>query len=172
MKKMTEQSMSDWIAEVRLFAQCLHCLEVTIEDEDIILALTMGISHVYDMFIVTLDATPADQLDLHTVISRLLNKEFCHIIIAAAEEEKQEEATVTAALKPATPESKLLHITCYNCGNKEHYQANCPHLRTEVAEVAFTQAAMAMRTTSIIAASAFVEPVPSTARIVEIDEGW
>lgn len=60
MKKKANQPISQWIAKVCNLAQHLRDVSVTVDDEDIILALTMGLLHLYNLFIVTLDATPSD----------------------------------------------------------------------------------------------------------------
>ena len=161
MKKRADQPMSQWVAEVRNLAQRLHGIGVTVDDEDIILTLTMGLLAAYDTFVVTLDATPAQELDLYEVISRLLNKESRHVAVAAAEDKEVVTAAVARAAGPkrAKPSStaasqNLAHITYYNCGNKGHYQANCLERRAEAAKVAEAKAAI------------------SEKMIVEIDGGW
>lgn len=172
MKKKADQSMSAWVAEVRTLAQRLRGLGVSVDDEDIILALTMGLPRTYDMFVVTLDATAADDLNLHIVISRLLNEESRHAAVATAEEmERDEEAAVAAALKPAT--SKLERITCFNCGNKGHFQANCPHPRDNALKGSTTPAAALAAPKVPMAASAVVTMPKPGARIARvIEEEW
>lgn len=171
MKKKIDQPMSQWIAEVRTLAHRLRGIGVTVDDEDIILALTMGLPRSYEAFIVTLDSTPVDDLDLHAVISRLLNEESRHVAVAAAEEGEIEEPTAAVAVlkrtklpNPGDAAANLSRITCYNCANKGHYQANCPYPRTEVAKAAIVP----------VAASAVAAAYPRTgAKIVEvIEEGW
>lgn len=176
-KKKSDQSMSAWIAEVRTLAQRLRGLEVSVDDEDIILALTMGLPCTYDMFVVTLDATAATDLDLHAVISRLLNEESRHAAVVTAEEleKEEEEAAIAAALKPAA--SKLQRITCFNCGNKGHFQANCPHPRADVPKTSPAPVAAAAaldatpKPTAMTVRAGFTMPKPG-AKIVEIHEGW
>ncbi|GJF00313.1 hypothetical protein PsYK624_165980 [Phanerochaete sordida] len=168
-KLKPDQSMASYIAEVRTLAQRLRALGVTVNDEDIILALTMGLPRAYDMFVVTLDAMPTDELTLPNVISRLLNEESRHVAVATAEETLEESAAAAvtkAAAKRTAPSNaadaavRLARITCYNCGEKGHYQANCSSPRSApVAKVAEAHAA-----------SVVVAPRPTRSNIVEIDE--
>lgn len=44
MEKKTDETMLQWIAEVGNLVQCLSGIGVTVKDEDIILALTVGLS--------------------------------------------------------------------------------------------------------------------------------
>ena len=67
--------MSQWISEVRSLAYRLRKIDVIVEDEDVILVLTMGLPPSFDNFIVALDATDSSAITLENVISRLLNEE-------------------------------------------------------------------------------------------------
>ena len=70
MKKEKGQPMSQWIADVWLAAFHLWAIGVQIDDEDLILILTMGLPPFYKTFVVALDATPAHDLTLDNVILR------------------------------------------------------------------------------------------------------
>lgn len=137
MTKDPRTSMSSWIAIVRGLAFELekiedeyHGLKVTTtddaklinrqtRDEDVILVLTMGLPKEYDHFVTTLDATPRNDLTLEYVVGRLLNEESRQL---SAHPEKPAGAAFIAAKTPRPIEE----ITCFNCGAKGHYQANCP----------------------------------------------
>ena len=46
-----------------------------VSDEDTILALTMGLDKLYDLFIISINTTPPNQLTLNYIFSCMLNKE-------------------------------------------------------------------------------------------------
>ncbi|KDQ53807.1 hypothetical protein JAAARDRAFT_102437, partial [Jaapia argillacea MUCL 33604] len=73
--KKDSQSMVSWIADVRRNAFKLEDIGVKVEDEDLILVLTVGLPPAYKTFVVSLDSTPPDNLILEFVIAYLLNKE-------------------------------------------------------------------------------------------------
>lgn len=104
----------------------LRGIGVNIDDEDPILVLTMGLSPVYDTFVVSLDATPANQLLLDDVIARLLNEELRHTHSNDSETHKASVARAPSTRSDATRPPGLSHITCFMCGVKGHFQANCP----------------------------------------------
>src|ERR1700737_3342651 len=70
-----EKSMEAWIASVRDIAHRLEAANFEVKDIDLIIALTQGLPDCYDPFIVSLDATPIDQLNIDSVIAHLLNEE-------------------------------------------------------------------------------------------------
>ena len=74
--KGTKESMAAWIGRVKGFAYRLDDIEVSVSDEDCILALTNGLDDSYDRFVILLDITAADQLTLAQVLDRLLNEEM------------------------------------------------------------------------------------------------
>jgi len=75
MKKKKGQLMSQWIANVQNAAFCLCAIEVQIDNEDLILILTIGLPLAYKTFVVALDTTPAHNLTLDNIISCMLNEE-------------------------------------------------------------------------------------------------
>lgn len=129
-KKKNDLPMARWIADVRGLAFRLTNGGVTVDDEDIILVLTMGLPQSYDTLVVALDSTPSTQLTLEYVIQRLLNEEARHTVgnTEEGEEKVKSEAALSTSTKPAKRSEKtpLAHITCFNCGKKGHYQINCP----------------------------------------------
>lgn len=71
----TDHPMSTWISDVCRVARYLKTANVSCDDEDIILVLTLGLPPSYDNFVVTLDSTPAHELTLNYVIAHLINEE-------------------------------------------------------------------------------------------------
>ena len=91
MTKSEGQTMQAWIAAVKHIAYHLNQTSVPSdvvldkqlrnwirarEEEDIILTLTTGLGQEYEKLVITLDATPREQLTLDFVISWLLNEEL------------------------------------------------------------------------------------------------
>jgi len=137
-----EGPMQNFIAETRRLARQLADIGVTVYDEDMILVLTGGLPPSYEHFVISLDATHATHLTLDYVITRLLNEETRQIgLIPDAAPEPKSPNVAFAAYSPRSPRS-LLHITCFNCGKKGHFQMNCsePKKEKEMAASAFTDA--------------------------------
>jgi len=72
-----EHTMEAWIASVCDAAHRLEAADFEVKDIDLIVALTQGLPEEYFPLIVSLDATPIDQLDVDSVITQLLNEEQC-----------------------------------------------------------------------------------------------
>ena len=64
-----------WIPTVKHIAHQLTAVNVEASDKDIIIILTLGLSPSFKNFIITLDATPPEQLTLDYVTTHLLNEE-------------------------------------------------------------------------------------------------
>ena len=58
-------------------AQPLDSVDVTVTDGDIILAITSGLPHLYDSFLISLDAASDDNYMLPHVIAHLVNEYQC-----------------------------------------------------------------------------------------------
>jgi gag-polypeptide of LTR copia-type len=123
MKMKDGQRMASWIADVRGVAFQLSQLGVSTPNEDLILALTNGLPPAYDNFILRLDSTPSDIFSLNYVIGHLRTEETrlhgdvtCH--------PNDQALAITSQDRPKR--TGLAHITCFGCGQKGHYQANCP----------------------------------------------
>lgn len=131
LEKSASESMQTFISFARRLAAQLREVGATVEDEDLILAITGGLPRSYSTFIVTLDSTPADDLTLDYVVSRLLNEELRQVpdranrdtVPPIRADPDNVAMAVAAASRIATP---LARITCFKCGNKGHYQINCP----------------------------------------------
>ncbi|RDX39378.1 hypothetical protein OH76DRAFT_1394630, partial [Lentinus brumalis] len=75
MSKRDDQTMTSWIADVRRLAFKLKDIGATVTDEDMIIVLTKGLPASYEQLVVTLDATPSDELTVDNVVRRLVNEE-------------------------------------------------------------------------------------------------
>ena len=137
MTKCADQLMGSWIADVQQAAFRLKEVGYTATDEDKILVLTQGLPPSYDPFIISLDATIANgttadnpSISLEVVKACLLNEESrqCAAQPVTSPDQAVALAVTTIALKPHCP---LKQITCFHCGEKGHYQINCPKQKVE-----------------------------------------
>ena len=114
------ETMSAYVARVRHIAFLLEEADVNVTDDDIILAITSGLPHSYDSFLISLDATSDIDYMLPHVIARLVNEyQRQH----GQHQPASDPANVAMA---ATQHHDLANITCFGCGKKGHYQTNCP----------------------------------------------
>lgn len=111
----------------------LEDIGVDISDEDMILALTMGLDNMYNSFIISLDSTPSDQLDVDHVISHMINEEvLCEniesqgVLVRTIGEvsakgrvkvKKEENVVMVAAASGP--------ISCWRCRKNGHVKAFC-----------------------------------------------
>jgi hypothetical protein len=131
------ETMSAYIARVRHIAFLLEEANVDVTDDDIILAITSGLPHSYDPFLISLDATSDSDYALPHVIARLVNEYQRQI----EHEHHQPTTDPTNLAMVATPRRDLANITCFGCGKKGHYQINCPtHSSASTSSTAATQA--------------------------------
>ncbi|KZT07999.1 uncharacterized protein LAESUDRAFT_650372 [Laetiporus sulphureus 93-53] len=73
--KGPDKAMSAWIGWVKKMAADLEYAGIKVEEEDMVLGLTMGLGEHYDQLVVTLDSIPPKQLTVANVTARLLNEE-------------------------------------------------------------------------------------------------
>jgi hypothetical protein len=121
------ETMSAYVARVRHIAFLLEEADVTVADDDIILAITSGLPRSYDSFLISLDATPDDDYTLTYVITRLVNEYQRQHAHQNPHRDQPASASDNAAfVANSTPRRDLSFITCFGCGQKGHYQINCP----------------------------------------------
>jgi gag-polypeptide of LTR copia-type/Domain of unknown function (DUF4219)/Zinc knuckle len=133
MKKEDSQTMQSWIGQVQALAFRLEHAGIKVEEQDKILALTMGLPNAYDAVIINFDSTSPDQLTLSHVISRLLNEEVRQLGNENSTKSEHDEAMMVTS---ATTKGRRLgakatttgnpDVTCYFCDKKGHYKSECP----------------------------------------------
>jgi hypothetical protein len=121
------QKMASWIGEVRGVAFCLKQAGITVDNEDVILVLTMGLPDSYNTFIVTLNSTDSSTLTLNYIIKQLLNEESRKTPTSTCEAAFRTDAN---HLHPRCPVSEII---CFNCQKKGHYQSDCPDKKSSAA---------------------------------------
>jgi hypothetical protein len=124
MKMKDGQRMASWIADVRGIVFQLTQIGVSVPDEDFILALTNRLPPHYENLVLTLDLTPSDLFSVDYVIGHLRTEESRQCTAATSKFGGTDSLDqVLAAMLKWTGTT---HITCFSCGQKGHYQANCP----------------------------------------------
>ena len=129
------ETISSYISRLRHVAFLLEQAAFTVTDDDMILTLTAGLPHSYDNFLISLDTLPDSEYTLTIIILRLNNEyQRQHMYFSTPHvqptlpisdsDQNEALAVVTSAASPMS--SRLIHITCFLCRNKGHYQANCP----------------------------------------------
>jgi len=127
MRMDANQKMASWIGDVRNVAFRLKKARIAVDDEDIILVLTMGLPDTYETFTVALDSTAPSDLTLDYVIGRLLNEES----------RKSPTTSLDAAFRTDANRSRnrrpVSEITCFNCQKKGDFQSDCPDKKSSAA---------------------------------------
>ena len=112
--------MSAWISRICGIANHLNKIGAKVDNKEIILALTMGLPDQYNNLIITLDSST--QLEIDTVITRLLNEEIRQEALpgdgSISQSSLQREVALVASTRDRSNKS---HITCFGCGRKGHY---------------------------------------------------
>lgn len=121
-QKKPDQSMENWIGKIKALQWELGQLGNTIDDKDVIIALTNGLGSEYDTFVQTLDSTPGDELTLDFVIKRLINEESWR------GDRPTESGSGDIALASS---AKGL---CWVCGKAGHQKAGCPDYKARKKE--------------------------------------
>jgi hypothetical protein len=129
-RKKPNEPMSAWISRIRGIANHLNEIGAKVDNEEVILALTMGLPEHYNNLIITLDSST--QLEIDTVITRLLNEEIRQEAIPGDGSGSQGSQPREVALAATTRDrSAKSHITCFRCGRKGHYRSECPRSADE-----------------------------------------
>ncbi len=81
MKMKPNLPMARWIAEVCCVSFLLAQIGGSVTEEDTIVVLANGLPPSYDNLVVNLDSTPADQILLLYVVTRLLNQESASCLL-------------------------------------------------------------------------------------------
>ena len=115
--------MASWISDVKGIVFQLSQIRVAVPDEDIILTLTNGLPALYNHFILMLDSTPSEVSNLNYVIGHLQTKETRQCAESGSPDMTDQALAVTCDWLRRLG---LAHIMCFACGNKGHYQVNCP----------------------------------------------
>ena len=123
--KSDEMSIQAWVAEVHHITFQLQEVGIDVSDEDIILALTLSLPPSYELFNISLNTTPPDQFTLDYVIACLTDEEARqqHGCDTAAD---SPDPSVLATRAQRWNQTPLMNITCFYCGEKGHYQCDCP----------------------------------------------
>lgn len=128
-------SMQAWISEVASAAFRLEAAGVSVTDKDQILVLMNGLPPSYDSFAVSLDVTSPSELTLNHTVIRLINEYERQAVSKptpkfATPKDPGLAAAVLRSEMPPRARRPIAKITCFKCGNKGHYQANCPNNAT------------------------------------------
>jgi len=150
--KAAEETMQAWIGRVKAVAFELEDIGVEVTEEDVILALTMGLDDSYESFIISLDATPTSELNLEHVIYRALN-----------EETRRESRKATTAIADDKTEDenaamfvKELQRRCFRCGKVGHIKPDC---KTPISQIG-------KNTESIVASTTHTQDIDDEEEII------
>ena len=105
--------MSAYIARVQHIAFLLEEADVTVTDDNIILAITSGLSRSYDSFLISLDATPDDDYTLAYVIAHLVNEyqhQHAHHHHPTTDSTISTDVALAAQIAPPRDLAHVLHL--------------------------------------------------------------
>jgi hypothetical protein len=121
-----------WISRVRNQALELKDTPAPISDLDVILVITNGLPPAFETVISALDALPFSELNIPTVIQRIMGHEahinrFKDIDSADTPSISSSEAPAAQAnLRRRKRGVTWQNVICYNCGGRGHVKSDCP----------------------------------------------
>nr|VWO94189.1 Uncharacterized protein [Ganoderma boninense] len=128
-KKKKDQMVQVWIGQILSMAFCMEETGLTVSDQDIILALTLGLPPSFNQVIVALNSTPTENLKLDVVITRLLNDEVRQTSTLqpspSTPRDVGQAAAVISSEKPKAPVDRM-KVMCFFCDKVGHYKLECP----------------------------------------------
>jgi len=135
-KKGEGQLMQPWIRVIQSLAFWMEEAQIAVTDQDQIFTLTIGLPTSYDTIIINFDSTPADQLTLNCITTRLLNKETWQAAQAPSSSgnTKSEPGDQVMAMSGSKfagwwTACVISDVTCYFCDGKGHYKSEYPEKR-------------------------------------------
>jgi hypothetical protein len=126
MVKDDKQPMQAWIAAVKHAAFKLEAADFEVHDINLIIALTQGLQDSYSSFIVSLNATPPNQLNVDSLIVHLLNEETRQLGLAAPVKTKSDAAFYAGGAQNKHGTQTMHDVWCFNCRGFGHLSHNCP----------------------------------------------
>lgn len=148
MCKADSQSMQSWVADICHATYILSKADYVVAKIDMILALTQGLPNSYASLVVSLDATPINQLTFESVVIRLLNEETRqhptattttatkNTVVKTEVKLEDDEALIASAAYRAgfkhAKKSGLMGVYCHHCGGIGHMRADCPSREVDI----------------------------------------
>lgn len=122
MLKSTDHLMQKWIADVCHMMFQLQQIKVEVADKHFVVSLDASYQGFESPISETTSQAGSDSIRSEHVISRLLNEEARQTGFRSESKIAADTTYYMAESKKCTP---VKHITCYKCGKKGHYQAQC-----------------------------------------------
>lgn len=134
-KKRESEPMSGWISRVKSIRWDLEQIGVRIDNEDLILALTMGLDSSYESFVISLDGTPPEVMTLDFIIARLINEEARRSTYGDNRKSNYDATTEVALTTKSTGNHSRFRsaggsprkpdFACWRCGETGHTRDFC-----------------------------------------------
>lgn len=119
------EDMQTWIARVSSFSQRLQHINITVDDEDVMVVLIVGLLPIYNNFIASLDFMDPKDINLSNIITRLLNAQSTYQV-SHPTVKKEDLDTDNAAMAASKSRSQSgRNITCFWCMDTGHTTYQC-----------------------------------------------